>query len=557
LFDYAEIDFAKSFSFDDIEHIESFVDGVVVEKATSGSGTSGVNKETSEFGDIVLKFQEHEFGQNVGDAFYGITLQGAVKFKLDIKTDIDIGSSWEDFGMIYDCDFGMTGKTTGSVTGKITVKKKWTGEAKKILSFYGAPVFMMVGAIPVVFTPQLDIFMGIIGEAELAATFTPSVTMTATAGLKYTRAEGWDPYFEHSLDGGFGWKETNVYGKVQLDLNLLSPQPTLKLYGVTGPYAKFHAPYFRIAAQLQTTPPEFIVTGSIGARAYVGAEINIFGRSLAKYELSGTPIFNVLFQIYEAKWPLGNDVWGSIKCIVTDSVTDEVIPYPRANIVNVGKKFTPFDWHSFDGTVNFSSELPGTYYVYIYQEGYHFSLERVELSAGENAEIPVVLTPGPLATEMLVELTYERLPVDVDSRWWPRVTYEHPITGDIWSVDPEARGSLGSLPFMLLTGNDNSLTKQVIVSSIIQPKADDVDSYKYYAGFHSDINPWDQEFAPAWFRVFLDNVMVLNVFLDGEAMALNPWNVQYPGLAFTQGTGYLSVTNTKYAWGSELRDPQL
>lgn len=304
LFDFAEIDYHQAFGFEDIDRVETFIDGVELTSLAGTPATSTTDRSASDFGDLVFKFKEHEFGAKENDTFYGLTLQGEVHFKLDITTEIDIGTDWEDLGELYSFNFGMTGQTTGQVTAKVVVKKKWTGEAKKIMSIYGAPIPLLIAPVPVVFTPQLDVYMGLLGEAELAATFSPSVTMVASAGLKYTKSGGWDPYFEHSVNGAFGWEKTNVYGKLQLDLNLLSPQPTLKIYGVAGPYAKFHAPFFRVAAQLQANPPEFSVTGSIGARAYVGAEVNILGYSLAKYELEGEPLFNVLFQLYQAKWPL-------------------------------------------------------------------------------------------------------------------------------------------------------------------------------------------------------------------------------------------------------------
>jgi hypothetical protein len=75
-----------------------------------------------------------------------------------------------------------------------------------------------------------------------------------------------------------------------------------ELYGVAGPYAQFHSPFVKVEAQLQTTPPEFAITVSVGAKGSVGAKIAVLGHNLVDYESDS--LFEVLVEVYKASWPL-------------------------------------------------------------------------------------------------------------------------------------------------------------------------------------------------------------------------------------------------------------
>lgn len=306
LFEFADLSFRRTLSFNDIERFEPVAEGITIERVTGGSAL-GLDKEGSAtLGDIKIKFREKKL-------YTGLYVQGELQFKLDIETDIQIGTGWDDFGTLHSFHFETAAKATGVLNVKLSAKKKWIGDAKLIYSMYGAPIIVCL-APPVVFTPQLDVYMGLIGEAEVGVEVKPLISLSVKAGLDYKRGEGWEPYSDYDTGWSLGFNKPNLYGKVQCDLNLLSPQPTLKLYGVAGPYAKFHAPFIRIAAQVQTTPPEFSFSGHLGAKAYVGAEVKALGYTLAKYELEDKPLFESLYKLFDWKWPLSEPEHPNIDC---------------------------------------------------------------------------------------------------------------------------------------------------------------------------------------------------------------------------------------------------
>ncbi len=141
------------------------------------------------------------------------------------------------------------------------------------------PITVMVGPVPVVFTPQLKVKAGIDGYANASVTSEISQSLSFNAGMKYVKNQGWSTY--KTLNKSFSFTPP------QLNMNVgagffIKPELTVKIYGVVGPYANMKL-YGRIEADLMQTPWWKIYCGlNMGA----GAKAEVFSKVLFDINVS-------------------------------------------------------------------------------------------------------------------------------------------------------------------------------------------------------------------------------------------------------------------------------
>lgn len=296
LFDYAELSFSRPLTFDMLESFEPSVEGLKL----TPSAMQGSLAPSSKQGDATLAAFRVEFPDK--EFIYGLTLKGALEFKLEASLDFDVGEGWPSFGELQSFDFGTDAEVLGEVEVKYASKTTFANSAYLLGTLHFTPLVVFAGPIPLVFTPEVELYCGFEGTVEAGLMFKPFIKLSAGAGLRYTRDGGWDPYYDLDYDYSIGLTKPNLFGKIEVNGNIFSPRPTFELYGMAGPYAKFDLPLVKVEAQLQTTPPEFAITVSLGAKGSVGAKVAVLGRQLMDYE-SGT-VFEALVKVFEAKWPL-------------------------------------------------------------------------------------------------------------------------------------------------------------------------------------------------------------------------------------------------------------
>jgi len=149
-------------------------------------------------------------------------------------------------------------------------------KAKTLVTYYFAP--FAIG--PVVFTPKMDVRVGIDGEVSVSATAVVTQTNTLEAGIIYEHSD-WGTIKDFSTS--FDYDMPAVASEAAIK-GWAGPQLSLLIYGVVGPYAEADA-YLRLQADL-LPPLAWQLYGGLEAR--VGAEVDVLGYTMVDYH--ATPI---------------------------------------------------------------------------------------------------------------------------------------------------------------------------------------------------------------------------------------------------------------------------
>jgi len=119
-----------------------------------------------------------------------------------------------------------------------------------LATVYFTPITIMVGIIPVIFTPELDVIAGIGGSANASITTEINQSLTFDAGIRYLKGQGWSPYKTFSKDLGYQLPHLNLNTNAEV---YIKPELSLRVYGIAGPYANLKL-YGRLDANILQNP---------------------------------------------------------------------------------------------------------------------------------------------------------------------------------------------------------------------------------------------------------------------------------------------------------------
>jgi uncharacterized protein (TIGR02145 family) len=201
---------------------------------------------------------------------------------------------------------------------------EWEKE-KKLLEVEFTPITVMIGPVPVVITPSIEISAGINLNVHSDVTTGITQNLTYTVGITYNSANSgnkWSSYTE--IDKGFGFTPPTLNLSAEAKA-YLKPQFNLEIYEVLSPYL-FAELYGKIAVDISATPWWVI---SAGAGIGAGVKVEIWGYNLIDYETDPPPI---LYEVVIAQAP------GS-KNSPPDEPKDP-IPADNANDVGTGSSLS-------------------------------------------------------------------------------------------------------------------------------------------------------------------------------------------------------------------------
>jgi uncharacterized protein (TIGR02145 family) len=141
------------------------------------------------------------------------------------------------------------------------------------------PIVVMVGVVPLVFTPQLKIDVGIDGYANASITTSISQNLGFEAGVQYLKASGWNSYNTYNKSLNFQPPQLNMNAGAEA---YLKPELSVKLFSVTGPFTNLKL-YGKIEADLLATP-WWRIYGGLNMSA--GVNVEILDRFLLEYTVS-------------------------------------------------------------------------------------------------------------------------------------------------------------------------------------------------------------------------------------------------------------------------------
>ena len=151
------------------------------------------------------------------------------------------------------------------------------------------PVTIVLGGVPLVFTPELPLYFDASAESEGHIVTSISQNVTASTGLKFKRGEGVTPIAE--IQKSFSYVPPTLSAAGSVDASV-SPEFSFLLYGVTGPFVGIHGG-LRLAAASHTDPWWTL-------RAYLSGYGGIAFRPLG-FEKSLDPIFTKTWLLAQAE----------------------------------------------------------------------------------------------------------------------------------------------------------------------------------------------------------------------------------------------------------------
>ncbi len=159
------------------------------------------------------------------------TADGTVAVSQDIDFGFDIRG-----GSLEKMDFIITSDTNSELRYKASVGLGATlAEKKKVLARHTfQPITVMVGFVPIVFTPELAIVLGVDGSVEAETTFGVQYSTHMEFGLRLENGN-WGMVGDASDD--FSPLPVTVDKQFKIQAGV-GPQLAIKLYGVVGPYAE-------------------------------------------------------------------------------------------------------------------------------------------------------------------------------------------------------------------------------------------------------------------------------------------------------------------------------
>lgn len=186
-----------------------------------------------------------------------------------------------------------------SVTATLTLLNiEWEKE-KKLLEVEFTPITVMIGPVPVVITPGIEVNAGINLNINSAVTSSVIQSLSYTVGIAYNsgNSPNWTNYTQ--LDKSFTYNPPQLSATAEAKA-YIKPQFNLEIYGVLSPYL-FAELYGRIEADLFATPWWSLYAGAgIGA----GVKVEVWGYTLIDYETDPPPI---LYEILIASAPAENN----------------------------------------------------------------------------------------------------------------------------------------------------------------------------------------------------------------------------------------------------------
>lgn len=143
----------------------------------------------------------------------------------------------------------------------------------KVADFtFGTQVFA-VGPVPVVFTPKIEIILGVDGDLRAQTKISVIQTAAVQIGARYTSDDGWKNL--SSVESGFEFKEPTIDGVGTKAKGFIGPKAILLFYGVAGVGA-----FGKASGELDLKlgrDPHWLLTAGIAADLGVEVKLPIIG----------------------------------------------------------------------------------------------------------------------------------------------------------------------------------------------------------------------------------------------------------------------------------------
>jgi hypothetical protein len=265
----------------DVALARAEVEGLVVPDAATQAWSPGPIE--FELLDVVL------FDLDGDPATTGDQVRATGTLGAEPSFDLDVDISW---GRVRRLEF--TNRTRLYATLELDARASASfSHTVTVATVQFAPVTLMIGPIPLVLTPVLDVHVGASGSVSAQLRTSVTAATSVAAGLVYEdeRWRGFADLPDGLEDVELDWRRPEASGQASAEV-LAGPQLTLLLYDLGGPYASV---YGYAAAGVTLEPPAWAL--DVGVRGNLGVAVRTPGTGdLARY---GVEVFDERWRVAE------------------------------------------------------------------------------------------------------------------------------------------------------------------------------------------------------------------------------------------------------------------
>lgn len=208
------------------------------------------------------------------------TIDGHTSLDMEFFFNFDWHWEWEldrtlGHPVVELFESGVEVQQLASIHTMATGQYNLSNEHFKLADFYFTPWTFMVGPVPVVFYPRIELFLEVNGDITAEFTAGTSEEFTARMGVKYTSEDGWGEIAEHTYNTDFSAPNMNY--AINFDAHI-GPEISLLLYGVAGPFANITA-CTDLKSELEGVNQLWTLDFVVGVQSEVGVKIDVLGFS--------------------------------------------------------------------------------------------------------------------------------------------------------------------------------------------------------------------------------------------------------------------------------------
>ncbi len=273
------------------------------------------------------------------------------------------------------------------------------------------PITLMIGTVPVIIVPELEVMAGINYDIEAITATHIDQTLSYTAGMLYENKD-WTTYRE--IDKQLNYIPPTLTANANAKV-YIKPQLKLKFYGTVAPYLIGEL-YGRIQADINTNPWWSLYCG---VNLSAGVDVKIFGDDIFNY-VTDPPIISYELLIADAN-DVGNNQAPSLP----------LNPNPTNNAIDVSVN-TTLQWQCTD-----PDNDPLTYDVYF----------------GQSNNPPLVLNNS-------TSTTYDPGTLNENSMYYWKIVakddHGHITEGPVWQFTTKGNNNSPELPSNPVPENNSS-----------------------------------------------------------------------------------------------------
>ena len=273
-----------------------------VERVVLAEGVVLKNLKDTDFQVFSMDYN-HSFPTPTGT----VSLSGHTELDIEFFFDFDWDFDWLALPPQPVIEKFETGVEINQLASILVMSENGVNMQERILlaQFYFLPWTFMLGPVPVVFVPRIELFVEMDGSITAVLTTSASESFTGRIGSRYTEDNGWGEIAEKDYQTDFVAPTLDAGASFTAHIG---PEIALLLYGVAGPFANLTG-CGQINASLYVNTGYWDMIFKVGSQAQVGVKIDIlgFGEEWSKefclfeevvFALDNEPFGNNLYLIY-------------------------------------------------------------------------------------------------------------------------------------------------------------------------------------------------------------------------------------------------------------------